>query len=388
MSGRQRVALLGATGSIGTSTLSVLDHHADRFELVSVAAKSSWEKVAEIVRKYNLQKAVMWDAEAAEKLRAATGIEVLSGTEGLVEMTTAPDVDVVVNGLVGSIGCLPTLRAVEADKKVALANKESLVMSGEVVNAALDAHPKAAMLPVDSEHSAVFQCLQGRPNEEVENIQLTASGGPFRETPAEEFDSITPERALKHPTWSMGTKVTIDSSTLMNKGLEVLEAHFLFRVPFDRIKVVVHPQSIIHSMVQFRDGSLMAQLAAPDMRLPIQYALTHPERWEFPMARADLAQIGKLTFFAPDLERFPCLRIAFEAGRRAGTAPALMNAANEVAVPAFLARKLSFRGIPRLLEAVLSRASVVDNPTIEQILEADALGRRLASELVESGAVA
>ncbi|MBO7131360.1 MAG: 1-deoxy-D-xylulose-5-phosphate reductoisomerase, partial [Fibrobacterales bacterium] len=299
MSGRQRVALLGATGSIGTSTLSVLDHHADRFELVSVAAKSSWQKVAEIVRKYNLQKAVMWDAAAAEKLRAATGIEVLSGTEGLVEMTTAPDVDVVVNGLVGSIGCLPTLRAVEADKKVALANKESLVMSGEVVNAALDAHPKAAMLPVDSEHSAVFQCLQGRPNEEVENIQLTASGGPFRETPAEEFDSITPERALKHPTWSMGTKVTIDSSTLMNKGLEVLEAHFLFRVPFDRIKVVVHPQSIVHSMVQFRDGSLMAQLAAPDMRLPIQYALTHPERWEFPMARADLAQIGKLTFFAP-----------------------------------------------------------------------------------------
>ena len=388
MSARQRIALLGATGSIGTSTLSVLDHHADRFELVSVAAKSSWEKVAEIVRKYGLQKAVMWDAEAAEKLRAATGIEVLSGTEGLVEMTTAPDVDVVVNGLVGSIGCLPTLRAVEADKKVALANKESLVMSGEVVNAALDAHPKAAMLPVDSEHSAVFQCLQGRPNEEVENIQLTASGGPFRETPAEEFDSITPERALKHPTWSMGTKVTIDSSTLMNKGLEVLEAHFLFRVPFDRIKVVVHPQSIVHSMVQFRDGSLMAQLAAPDMRLPILYALSHPDRWPFPMERADLAKIGTMTFFAPDVERFPCLRVAFEAGRRGGTAPALMNAANEIAVPAFLSGKIPFTGIPALIEGVLSRATVVDDPTIGQILEADALGRRLASEAVESGAVA
>ena len=388
MARKQRLALLGATGSIGTSALSVIDIHHDRFELVSVAAKSSWEKVAAIVRRYGLKKAVMWDEEAAEKLRAATGIEVLSGTDGLVAMTTDPDVDVVLNGLVGAIGCLPTLRAIEAGKKVALANKESLVMSGEVVWKALAAHPEAALLPVDSEHSAIFQCIGPRPAEEIETIQLTASGGPFRELPASEFASITPARALKHPTWNMGTKVTIDSSTLMNKGLEVIEAHFLFRVSYDDIRVVVHPQSIVHSMVQFRDGSLMAQLAAPDMRLPILYALSHPDRWPFPMERADLAKIGTMTFFAPDVERFPCLRVAFEAGRRGGTAPALMNAANEIAVPAFLSGKIPFTGIPALIEGVLSRATVVDDPTIGQILEADALGRRLASEAVESGAVA
>jgi len=382
MKRRQRISLLGATGSIGRSTLAILDHYADRFELVNAAAGRRWEEMAEIVKKYQLKKVALWDAEGAEKLRRATGAEVVSGLEGLVELTTAPDVDVVVNGLVGSVGCLPTLRAIEADKRIALANKETLVMAGEVVSEALRSHPQAKLLPVDSEHSAIFQCLQERPGVEVEKLLITASGGPFRELSGDRFSEITPEQALKHPTWSMGPKITIDSATMMNKGLEIIEAHFLFGMPYDKIDVVVHPKSIVHSFVQFRDGSLMAQLGAPDMRLPIQYALTYPERWELPMERVDLTAVGKLEFFAPRFDSFPSLRLAYAAGRRGGTAPAILNAANEVAVPAFLARKIDFPGITRTIETVLEKMSVVDQPSLEQVIEADRESRRWAEELI------
>lgn len=276
-----------------------------------------------------------------------------------------------VNGLVGSVGCLPTLEAIKKDKRVALANKETLVMAGYCVQQLLDQHPKAALLPVDSEHNAIFQCLAERPRHEVHQLQLTASGGPFRTLPQEEFANITREQALNHPTWSMGPKITIDSSTLMNKGLEVLEAHYLFKIPYDQIKVVVHPQSIVHSMVQFRDGSLMAQLGAPDMRHPIQYALTYPERWDLDVDHVYLPDIGSLNFFAPDTDKFPCLRLAYEAGERGGTAPAILNAANEVIVPAFLDGQISYLDIPRSLEDIMGQLSVQDDPDLDTILTTD-----------------
>lgn len=368
---KSAVSLLGATGSIGDSTLSVLKQHSDRFSLHSVAAGSNWQKMVNIDKEFDVQQFVMWSEEAAEKLSKAIGKEVLVGMEGLLSIVTAEDVDVVVNGLVGSVGCLPTLEAIKKDKRVALANKETLVMAGYCVQQLLDQHPKAALLPVDSEHNAIFQCLAERPRHEVHQLQLTASGGPFRTLPQEEFANITREQALNHPTWSMGPKITIDSSTLMNKGLEVLEAHYLFKIPYDQIKVVVHPQSIVHSMVQFRDGSLMAQLGAPDMRHPIQYALTYPERWDLDVDHVYLPDIGSLNFFAPDTDKFPCLRLAYEAGERGGTAPAILNAANEVIVPAFLDGQISYLDIPRSLEDIMGQLSVQDDPDLDTILTTD-----------------
>jgi 1-deoxy-D-xylulose-5-phosphate reductoisomerase len=287
----------------------------------------------------------------------------------------------VLNGLVGSIGVRPTLEAIRHGKTVGLANKESMVMAGDLINAALRRHPEAGLVPIDSEHSAIYQCLAGRPTEEVDFVQLTASGGPFRERPRDTFATITKADALKHPTWVMGAKITIDSATLMNKGLEVIEAHQLFGVDFDRIKVVVHPSSIVHSLVQFRDGSLMAQLGCPDMCVPILYALAQPERLALETARLDLATIGKLEFFPPDYEKFPCLRLAFEAGRRGGTAPAVLNAANEAAVDLFLNDKIQFYKIPALLEDVLGRASIVELDSIETAVTADAWARREVVDL-------
>lgn len=381
---RRAVSLLGATGSIGDSTLSVLEQHSDRFSLHSVAAGSNWQKMVEIHKNFEVKYFVMWSEEAAEKLSKAIQREVLVGMEGLLQVVKDSEVDVVVNGLVGSVGCLPTLEAIKHDKRVALANKETLVMAGYCVEQLLEQHPKAALLPVDSEHNAIFQCLAERPTSEVHHIQLTASGGPFRTLPQEEFAKITREQALNHPTWSMGPKITIDSSTLMNKGLEVLEAHFLFKVPYDQIKVVVHPQSIVHSMVQFRDGSLMAQLGAPDMRHPIQFALTYPERWELNVDHVYLPDITSLNFYAPDTNKFPCLRLAYEAGIRGGTAPAILNAANEIIVPAFLEGQISYLDIPKSLEEIMSQMSVQDNPDLDLILKTDEETREWTRDYLSS----
>lgn len=368
---KSAVCLLGATGSIGDSTIDVLKHHSDRFTLHSVAAGSNWQKMAAIAREFDVKHLVMWSSEAAEKLSKELGREVLCGMDGLLQIVKDPEVDVVMNGLVGSVGCLPTLEAIKHDKRVALANKETLVMAGYCVEQLLSEHPKASLLPVDSEHNAIFQCLAERPTNEVHHIQLTASGGPFRTLPKEEFANITRAQALKHPTWSMGPKITIDSSTLMNKGLEVMEAHYLFKLPYDQIKVVVHPQSIVHSMVQFVDGSLMAQLGAPDMRHPIQFALSYPERWDLNVDHVYLPDIGSLDFFAPDTEKFPCLRLAYEAGNREGTAPAILNAANEVVVPAFLDGQIEYVDIPKILEDILGKSSVIDEPDLDTILKVD-----------------
>ena len=313
----KNVVLLGATGSIGTSSVDVIHQHSDIFNLYAVAANSSVAKVAEIVRKYKVERVCMFNEAAAKELEKELGMKVLAGMEGLCELAADPKADIIINSLMGAVGCLPTITAIEHGKHVALANKETMVMAGPVIWDKLAENPKSFITPIDSEHSAIFQCLEGGKREsEVEFLEITASGGPFREWPIEKFENITVADALNHPVWSMGKKITIDSASMMNKGLEVLEAHFLFHIPYDQIKVVVHPQSMVHSLVQFRDGSLMAQLGAPDMRIPIQVALTWPDRLKLDTKRIDLPTLAKLTFFEPDFNKFRCLALAFEAGRR------------------------------------------------------------------------
>ena len=389
---KRNIALLGATGSIGMSALKVLRQHPDRFRLSGVAVGRQWEKLLPILEEFQVPVACVWDSASAAELRKRTKAKVLEGMDGLLELVSLAEVDYVLNGLVGSIGCRPTLEAISRGKHVGLANKESMVMAGEIINAALIAHPEARLIPIDSEHSAIFQCLAGRPTSEVEQIQLTASGGPFRTRPAADFGSIRKADALKHPTWVMGEKITIDSATLMNKGLEVIEAHYLFGVGIDAIKVVIHPSSIIHSFVQFRDGSLMAQLGCPDMQLPIQYALTYPERWNLNVDRLDMAAIGKLEFFPPDTAKFPCLALAYRAGALGGTAPAIVNAANEIAVARFLEDRpagspgaLGFTDIPRVIAEVLDEAVIKPKPVLDDVIAADAWARKAAHRIMTPG---
>ena len=369
----KNVVLLGATGSIGTSSVDVIHQHSDIFNLYAVAANSSVEKVAEIVRKYNVERVCMFNEAAAKELESVLGRKVLAGMDGLCELAADPKADIIINALMGAVGCLPTITAIEHGKHVALANKETMVMAGPVIWDKLAENPKSFITPIDSEHSAIFQCLEGGKREhEVEFLEITASGGPFREWPIEKFENITVADALNHPVWSMGKKITIDSASMMNKGLEVLEAHFLFHIPYDQIKVVVHPQSMVHSLVQFRDGSLMAQLGAPDMRIPIQVALTWPDRLKLETKRLDLPTLAKLTFFEPDFNKFRCLALAFEAGRRGGIVPSMMNAANEVLVDRFLKGNLKFTDIPKYVEMVMEKApNVTGHLSLEQVLEAD-----------------
>ena len=369
----KNVVLLGATGSIGTSSVDVIQQHSDLFHLYAVAANSSVNKVAELVRKYNVERVCMFNEVAAKELEIVLGRKVLAGMEGLCELAADPKADIIINALMGAVGCLPTITAIEHGKHVALANKETMVMAGPVIWDKLAENPKSFITPIDSEHSAIFQCLEGGKREhEVEFLEITASGGPFREWPIEKFEKITIADALNHPVWSMGKKITIDSASMMNKGLEVLEAHFLFHIPYDQIKVVVHPQSMVHSLVQFRDGSLMAQLGAPDMRIPIQVALTWPDRLKLETKRLDLPTLAKLTFFEPDFNKFRCLALAFEAGRRGGIVPSMMNAANEVLVDRFLKGNLKFTDIPKYVEMVMEKApNVTGHLSLEQVLEAD-----------------
>jgi len=380
----KNVVLLGATGSIGTSSVDVILQHSDIFKLYAVAANSSVDKVAEIVRKFKVQRVCMFNEAAAKELEKQLGMPVLAGMDGLCELAADPKADIIINALMGAVGCLPTITAIEHGKHVALANKETMVMAGPVIWDKLAENPKSFITPIDSEHSAIFQCLSGRPEKEVEFLEITASGGPFREWPIEKFEFITVADALNHPVWSMGKKITIDSASMMNKGLEVLEAHFLFHIPYEQIKVVVHPQSMVHSLVQFRDGSLMAQLGAPDMRIPIQVALTWPDRLPLETKRLDLPTLAKLTFFEPDFNKFRCLALAFEAGRRGGIVPAMMNAANEVLVDAFLKGNLKFTDIPRHVETIMAGApTVTGHLTLDQVLEADSEARKRTAALIK-----
>ena len=372
----KRVVLLGSTGSIGTSTIKIVDDLPDRLRLVGLAAGNNTELLLEQTRKHQPEAISIADPLKAKELRdvLGTSTEVLSGTEGLIKLATLPSADIVLIAIVGTAGLQPALAAIRAGKDIAIASKEILVMAGEIVMSEARRYG-VRVLAVDSEHSAIFQCLDGKSSDSVRKLWLTASGGPFRRTPREEFAAITVERALKHPSWVMGRKITIDSATLFNKGLEMIEARWLFDIEMDRVGVVVHPQSVVHSMVEFVDGSMIAQLSTPDMCLPIQYALTYPDRVSSDRVQTNLAKLGTLTFEEPDPERFPALNLARRAAQAGGTMPAVFNAANEVAVDAFVNKRITFCQIPEFVARTLERHKVVVHPTLEQILQADAWAR-------------
>ncbi len=379
----KRLAILGSTGSIGRSALAVVDAHPSRLKVVGLAAGDNAALLAEQVGRYCPEIAAMATGGAIDRLRAACDRPVAiapSGREGLVAVATHPDADVVLCASAGTAALEAVLAAIEAGKTIALANKEVLVTAGALVTEAARRRG-VAILPVDSEHNAIHQCLHGRDPRQVRRLILTASGGPFRELPADALERVDADAALRHPTWRMGRKITIDSATMMNKGLEVIEAHWLFDVPADRIDVVIHPQSIVHSLVELNDGSVIAQLGLTDMRLPIQYACSYPERWDTTLPSLDLVAAGRLEFHAPDGERFPCLALAYRALRTGGTAPAVLNAANEVAVEAFLDRKLGFTSIPRVIERTLNAHTAERVSTLQVVLDADVWGRAYARDV-------
>ena len=365
----KKIAILGSTGSIGTQTLDIIDKE-DSLQVVALAAGTSVEKMEGQVRKYKPLYACMWEEKAAKELQLRVrdvAVKILWGMEGLLQIATLKEVDMVVTAVVGMIGIEPTVAAIKAGKDIALANKETLVTAGHIIMP-LAKENGVHILPVDSEHSAIFQSLQGENRGELEKILLTASGGPFRGKKRAELGQIQVEDALKHPNWVMGRKITIDSSTLVNKGLEVMEAKWLFDVDLDQIQVVVHPQSVIHSMVQFQDGAIIAQLGTPDMRIPIQYALFYPERRPLGGERMDFFKLGTMTFEKPDLENFPGLALAYQAAKKGGSVPTVYNEANERAVDLFLNRKLPYLGITDLIQEALDSIKVVPNPSLEEIL--------------------
>jgi 1-deoxy-D-xylulose-5-phosphate reductoisomerase len=374
----KNVVLLGSTGSIGTSTVKVVEDLPERFRFLGLAAGNNADLLLEQARRHRPEALAIADAGKARDLQASLGsTPVYAGAEGLLKLATLPAADIVLIAIVGTAGLQPALAAIRAGKDIAVASKEILVMAGEIVMSEARKHG-VKVLAVDSEHSAIFQCLDGKPSSSVRKLWLTASGGPFRTTPREEFAGITVERALKHPSWVMGRKITIDSATLFNKGLEMIEARWLFDVEMQRVGVVVHPQSVIHSMVEFVDGSMIAQMSTPDMCLPIQYALTYPERAGSDRVQTNLAKYGSLTFEEPDTERFPSLDLARRAGEVGGTLPAVLNAANEVAVEAFVNRKLTFPGITETVRRTMDSHKVMEHPSLEQILAADAWAREEA----------
>ena len=379
----KKVVLLGSTGSIGTSTCKVVEDLPNDLELIGLAAGRNVDLLREQVGQFNPQMVSVTDPAAANEFaNEFNGTpNVQCGDEGLLALATLPEADIVLIAIVGTGGLQPALAAIRAGKDIAVASKEILVMAGETVMAEARKHG-VKVLAVDSEHSAIFQCLDGKSVDSIRQIWLTASGGPFREKPADEFANITVEQALKHPSWEMGRKITIDSSTLFNKGLEMIEARWLFDIEMPRVKVVVHPQSVIHSMVEFVDGSMLAQLSTPDMCLPIQYALTYPARADSDRVQTSLAEIGRLDFEEPDVERFPALGLARRAGDVGGTLPAVLNAANEVAVEAFCDRQLSYMGITESVAAVMAAHEVVAQPALEEILEADSWARNAAQNVI------
>ena len=372
----KNLVVLGSTGSIGTQTLDVVREHPDLFHVSVLVANRSDELLEKQIEEFQPQLAVLSDEEAYSRLRQRYSgkTELAGGRQAVIEAAAYPEAQVVVTSLMGFAGLEPTLAALEAGKDIALANKETLVVAGELVMAKAKELGRA-ILPVDSEHCALFQCLQGQDRKAVEKLILTASGGPFRGRKAEELTNVSKKDVLAHPTWNMGQKITVDSASLVNKGLEVIEARWLYDVSYDQIQVVVHPQSIVHSMVQYQDGTVMAQLGCTDMRLPIQYALTYPDRVASRFPRVDFYELGKLTFEKPDMETFRGLKLAFEAGRTGGTMPCIMNGANEVAVEAFLKGQAGFLDIYRLIEKAMEAGQVEYKPDLEQLLAADKWAR-------------
>ncbi len=369
----KNIVVLGSTGSIGTQTLEIV-RETKELNVLALAAGNNVELMEKQIREFRPRKAVMWSEAAAKDLKVKVSdfeVEVLSGMEGLLEISTMPEAEVLVTAIVGMIGIRPTIAAIRAGKNIALANKETLVTAGHIIMP-LARECNVSILPVDSEHSAIFQSLQGNEGNRISKILLTASGGPFRGMKREQLKNMKPQNALKHPNWAMGKKITIDSSTLVNKGLEVMEAKWLFGTDLDRIEVLVHPQSIIHSAVEYEDGAIMAQLGMPDMKLPIQYALFYPERKALAGKRVDFFELGQMTFERPDLENFPGLQLAYDAAKAGGSMPTVYNAANELAVQYFLEERISFLEIPELIEASMGVHRVIANPDVEEILFAEA----------------
>lgn len=380
----KHISLMGSTGSIGKQTLEVVAANPDKLKIRVLVAHKSDEILEQQIRQFEPDFAVLTDKEAAARLSARYHgkTEILSGEEGLLAAATYSEVDTVLASMVGYAGLRPTMAAIKCGKNIALANKETLVAGGSLVMKAVAEHG-VSLTPVDSEHSAIFQSLRGGAEKEVKRLIITASGGPFRGRKRNELENVTLDQCLKHPNWSMGRKVTLDSSTLANKGLEVIEAHWLFNMPYDKIDVVVHPQSIVHSLVEFCDGSVIAQLGEPDMRLPIQFALSWPERFDYSFEQLDLVRAGNLTFEAPDLEAFPSLKIAMDCGRAGGTLPCAFNAANEEAVNAFFDGKIKYLDIPYINAKTTELCKNVAEPEIEDIVAADAEARRIAREVIK-----
>ena len=366
----KKISILGSTGSIGVNALNVVDNQRDDFNVIGLSAYKNSELLVEQVKKYEPEFVSIVDAEAAHRLEQELGafdVKILKGREGLLELSSYGNVDLMLNALVGSSGMEPTINAIRSKVDVALSNKESLVMAGSIItNLANKTNVK--IYPVDSEHSAIWQCLVGEDTKEINKIILTGSGGPFRELPIEKFNTITLDQALNHPNWEMGKKITIDSATMMNKGLEVIEAQWLFNMPTEKIKIVIHPQSIIHSMVEFKDKSIKAQLGLPDMKIPIQYALTYPSHCETDWDELDLTEIQSLTFEKPDFIKFPCMKLAFDVLNTGGTAPAVLNVANEQAVYRFLNQEINFNEIPSIIEIACEKHEFVSDPSIDDIL--------------------
>ncbi|MBT8572037.1 1-deoxy-D-xylulose-5-phosphate reductoisomerase [Polynucleobacter paneuropaeus] len=393
MTSKKRIAILGSTGSIGTNTLDVIRAHPERFEVVALTAAKQVERLAEQCVEFKPRVAVVSDAGSAKKLSELllakqVGTQVLYGPDALITAVLESDCDTVMAAIVGAAGLLPTLAAAKAGKRILLANKEALVMSG---NLFMDAVRQGGgeLLPIDSEHNAIFQCLpvhySKSPSQHhgVEELWLTASGGPFRNTPIAELSKVTPEQACAHPNWVMGRKISVDSATMMNKGLEVIEAYWLFGLPIEKIQVLIHPQSVVHSMVRYCDGSVIAQMGQPDMRTPIAYGLAWPDRITAGVQSLSLTQQAALNFMEPDLQRFPCLSLAFQAGKQGGTAPVILNAANEIAVAAFLDNALQYLQIPEVVERVLNTTPPSTPSSLEDILEVDAKSRVLATDVIQ-----
>ena len=383
MEQKRRIAILGSTGSIGTQALDVISHHPDLFQVEMLSAGSNAELLIAQARKFNPNAVVICNKDKYKEVKDALeplDIKVFAGVESAGDLAGGNNVDIVLASMVGFSGLAPTISAMKKGKVIALANKETLVAAGSIISR-LSRECGSPLIPVDSEHSAIFQSLQGE-RAQIEKLLLTASGGPFFNLPAEKFNDITVEQALNHPNWKMGSKVTIDSASMMNKGLEIMEAAWLFNIPVEKIEVVVHPQSIIHSMVQFSDGSIKAQLGYPDMRVPIQYALSYPNRIDLDTKRISFPELKQLTFFSPDLEKFPCLRIAYDSFKKGGNIPCAMNAANEVAVASFLRGEIKFTQIPLVIEKTLEKCNFVASPSVEDIFSTDRQSKERAQEVL------
>lgn len=383
MEQKRRIAILGSTGSIGTQALDVISHHPDLFQVEMLSAGSNAELLIAQARKFNPNAVVICNKDKYKEVKDALeplDIKVFAGVESAGDLAGGSNVDIVLASMVGFSGLAPTISAMKKGKVIALANKETLVAAGSIISR-LSRECGSPLIPVDSEHSAIFQSLQGE-RAQIEKLLLTASGGPFFNLPAEKFNDITVEQALNHPNWKMGSKVTIDSASMMNKGLEIMEAAWLFNIPVEKIEVVVHPQSIVHSMVQFSDGSIKAQLGYPDMRVPIQYALSYPNRIDLDTKRISFPELKQLTFFSPDLEKFPCLRIAYDSFKKRGNIPCAMNAANEVAVASFLRGEIKFTQIPLVIEKTLEKCNFVASPSVEDIFSTDRQSKERAQEVL------